>query len=175
MVYQPTRSTAVWGAEYTTALDAIKSICGCNVSWRPHAVYPPKVVLSPELTACNATLLGRVVRNPQSDVAWLEPNRFCWVPAAPKVMSCDASSEEDGGTNVAVASHGYPTWTGAIRGTVPEAEIIEAAAYLPHTPPCGHTAHVGDTSIIGGTCAGHKRAYTAAFKGLPPIWSTNMR
>ena len=28
MVFQPPRSTAVWGAQYTTALDAIKSICG---------------------------------------------------------------------------------------------------------------------------------------------------
>ena len=31
VVYQPLRSTAVWGAEYTTALDTIKSICGCDV------------------------------------------------------------------------------------------------------------------------------------------------
>ena len=41
---------------------------------------------------------------------------------------------------MAVASHGSPTWTGAIRGTVPEAEIIGAAAYLLHAPPPRHTA-----------------------------------
>ena len=28
VVYQPSCSTAVWGAEYTTALDAIKPVCG---------------------------------------------------------------------------------------------------------------------------------------------------
>ena len=42
---------------------------------------------------------------------------------------------EDGVTNVAVASHGGFTWTGAIRGTVPGPEIIGLAAYLLHTPP----------------------------------------
>ena len=41
VVYQPVRSTAVWGEEYTKALDAIKSICGCDVHWRPHGVYRP--------------------------------------------------------------------------------------------------------------------------------------
>ena len=50
---------------------------------------------------------------------------------------------------MAVASHGNPTWTGAIRGTVPEAEIIGAAACLLHTPPSSHTdVHVDDASII---------------------------
>ena len=41
LVYQSSCSTAVWWAEYTTANDAIKSVCGCNVTWRPHAVYRP--------------------------------------------------------------------------------------------------------------------------------------
>ena len=50
---------------------------------------------------------------------------------------------------MALASYGSPTWTGAIRGTVPEAEIIGATAYLFHTPPSGHTVHVVDASIIG--------------------------
>ena len=54
VVYQPSRSTAVWGAEYTTALHAIKSISGCDVSWRPHAVYWPTASLSPRPTASNA-------------------------------------------------------------------------------------------------------------------------
>ena len=45
VMYQPSWSMTVWGAEYTTALDAIKSVCGCNLAWRPHAVYQPKVVL----------------------------------------------------------------------------------------------------------------------------------
>ena len=149
VVYQPPRSTAMWGAEYTTTLDAIKSICACDVHLRPHAVYRLKAVLSPALTVFNATSLGRVVRSPRSDVAWLEPRRCCWVPAAAKVTSSDASPQEDGATNVAVVSHGSPTWTGAIRSTVPEAEIIGAAAYVLHTPPSGHTIHVVDASIIG--------------------------
>ena len=61
VVYHLSRSTAVWGAEYTTALDAIKSVCECDVSWRPHAVYRPKTALSPEPTASNAESLGKVV------------------------------------------------------------------------------------------------------------------
>ena len=48
-----------------------------------------------------------------------------------------------------MASHGSPTWTGAIRGTAPEAEIIGAAAYLLHNPPSDCSVHVGDASIIG--------------------------
>ena len=47
VVYQPPLSTAACGAEYTTALDAIQSICGCYVHWRPHAVYRPQAALSP--------------------------------------------------------------------------------------------------------------------------------
>ena len=135
VVYQPSCSTAVWGAEFTTALDAIKSVCGCDVAWRPHAVYRPKAVPSPELTASSAASLEKVVQSPHSDVAWLEPHKYCWVAAATKVTSSDTSPQEDGATNVAVASHGSPTWTGAIRGTVLEAEIIGAAAYLLHTSP----------------------------------------
>ena len=154
VVYEALRSTAVWGAEYTTTLNAIKSICGCDVHWRPHAVYWPKAVLSPELT---------VVISPHSDVAWLEPCRYCWVPAAAKVTSSDASLQEDGATNVSVASHGSPTWTGAIRGTIPEAEIIGAVAYVLQTPPSGHTVHVVDASIIGGHL---RRAQEALYRGL---------
>ena len=109
VVYQPSYSTAVWGAEYTTALDTIKSVCGCDVAWRPHALYRLKAVLSPELTASSAASLGKVVQSPHSDVAWLEPHRYCSVPAATKVTLSDASPQEDGATNVAVASHGSPT------------------------------------------------------------------
>ena len=69
VVYQPSHSTAVWGAKYTTALDAIKSIGGCDVHWRPHAVYRPHTALSPELTAFNAESLRRVVQSPHSDLA----------------------------------------------------------------------------------------------------------
>ena len=77
VVYQPSCSTTVWGAEYTTALDAIKFVCGCDLAWRPHAVYQPKVVLSPELTASSAASLGKVTQSPHSDVAWPEPRRYC--------------------------------------------------------------------------------------------------
>ena len=126
-------------------------------------MYQPKVVVSPELTASSAGSLGRVVQSPHSDVAWLEPHRYCWVPVATKVTSSDASPQGDNATNVAVASHGSPTWTGAIYGTVPEAEIIGAAAYLLHTPPSACTVHVVDASIIG---AHLRRAQEALYRGI---------
>ena len=126
-------------------------------------MYHPKVVLSPELTASSAASLGKVTQSPYSDVAWLEPRRYCWVPVATKVTSSDASPKGDEATNVAVASHGSPTWTGAIHGTVPEAEIIGAAAYLLHTPPSACTVHVVDASIIG---AHLRRAQEALYRGI---------
>ena len=58
VVYQPSCSTTVWGVEYTTALDAIKSICGSDLATWVHAVYQPKVVLAPVLTASSAASLG---------------------------------------------------------------------------------------------------------------------
>ena len=141
----------------------MKSICGCDVSWQPHVVYRPKAALSPELTASNAESIGRVVQSPHSDVAWLEPRRYCWIPAAAKVMTSDASPQEDGATNMAVASHGSPTWREAIRGTVPEAEIIGAAAYLLHTPPSSRTVHMVDASILG---AHLRRPQEALYRGI---------
>ena len=82
-------------------------------------------------------------------MVWLEPHRYCWVPAAATVTSSDASPQHDRDTNVAVVRHGSPVWTRAIRGTFPEAQIVGAAAYLLHTPPSGLTVHVVDASIIG--------------------------
>ena len=64
---------------------------------------------------------------------------------------------------MAVASHGSPTWTGAIRGTVPEAEIIGAAAYLLPTPPSACTLHVVHASIIG---AHLRMAQEALYRGI---------
>ena len=166
VVYQPSCSATVSGAEYTTALDAIKSVCGCDVAWRPYAVYRPKVVLSPKLTASRAASLGRVVQSPHSDVAWVEPDWYCWVPVATKVTSSDASPQGDDTTKVVVASHGIPTWTGAIYGTVPEAEIISAVAYLLHTPPSACTVHVVDASIIGAHLRRAQEALYGGIKGL---------
>ena len=96
-------------------------------------------------------------------MAWLEPHRYCWVPPATKVTSSDASPQENGATNVAVASHGSPTWTGAIRGTVLEAEMIGAAAYLLHTPLSACTVHIVDAYIIG---AHRRRAQEALYLGI---------
>ena len=163
VVYEPSYSTTVWGAEYTTALDTIKSVWGCDVAWRSHALYRPKVILSPELTASSAASLGKVTQSPHSDVAWLEPHRYCWVPAATKVTSSDSSPQGDGANNVAMASHGSPTWRGAIRGTVPEAEIIGAAAYMLPTPSSACTVRVVDASIIG---AHLRRAQEALYRGI---------
>ena len=103
------------------------------------------------------------MQSPHSDVVWLEPHRYCWVPVATKVTSSDASPQGDDATNVAVARHGIPTWTGAIYGTVPEAKIIGAAAYLLHTPPSACTVHVVDASIIG---AHLRRAQEALYRGI---------
>ena len=96
VVYQPL--TAVRGVEYTTDLAGIKSICGCDIHWRLKGVYRPKAVLSPELTASNAASLGKVVMRPHSYVAWLQPQRYCWVPVVAKVTPSYASPEEDGST-----------------------------------------------------------------------------
>ena len=103
------------------------------------------------------------MQSPHSNVAWLEPHRYCWVPVATKVASSDASPQGDDATNVAVASHVIPTWTGAIYGTVLEAEIIGTAAYLLHTPPLACTVHVVDASIIG---AHLRRAQEALYRGI---------
>ena len=163
VVYQPSCSTTEWGAEYIAALDAINSFCGCDLAWRPHAVHQPKVVMSPELTASSAASMGKVTQSPHSDVAWLEPLRYCCVPKATKVTSSDVSPQGDEATNVAMASHGSPTWTGAIHGTVMEADIISAAAYLLHTSPSACTVHVVDASIIG---AHLRRAQEALYPGI---------
>ena len=98
MVYQPHGSMTVWGAEYGKALEAIRSVSGCDVNWRPHGVHRWDHVHSPELTASNALLLGKVVVNTHSDVAWLEPHRYSWVLEVAKVTSCAASPQEDGVT-----------------------------------------------------------------------------
>ena len=148
VVYQPPRSPAVWGAKYTTALDAMKSIRGCNVHWRPLSMYWPGDALSPELTAFYAQALGRVVQSPHSDLAWLEPHRDCCVPTAANVTSSDPSPQEEGATNMAVLSHGSPTLKGAICGTVPAAEIIGGApaphpSVRPHGTRCGCLHHRG--------------------------------
>ena len=95
-------------------------------------------------------------------MARLEPHRYCWVPVTTSFTSSDVSPRGDGATNVAVASHGIPTWTGAIYGTVLEAEIIGAAAYLLHTPPSACTVRVEDASIIG---AHLRRAQEALYRG----------
>ena len=61
-----------------------------------------------------------------------------------------------------MASHGSPTWTVAVRGTVLEAEVIGAAAYLLQTPPSACTVHVVDASIIGAHLRRAQEAQTVA-------------
>ena len=160
VVYQPSCSTTVWGVEYTTALNAIQSVCGCDLAWRPHAVYQPKVVLSPELTASSAVSLGRVMQSPHSDVAWLEPRRYCWVPVATKVTSSDVSPLGDEATNVAVASHGSPTWTGAIYGSPGSGDRRRGGVPVAHAPVSVHGAR--------GGCLHHWSASTKGARGPVP-------
>ena len=57
------------------------------------------------------------------------------------------------------------TWTGAIYGMVPEAEIIGAAAYLLYTPPSACTVHVVDASIIGAHLQWAQEALYGGIKG----------
>ena len=90
-----------------------------------------------------------MVKSRYSDEVWLEPNRYCWVPTATRATSSNASPQEDGATNVAAASYGIPTCTGAIRGTVPKAEIVGPALCLLRTRLSGHKVHIVDASNIG--------------------------
>ena len=160
VVYQWHGSMTVWGAEYTPALEAIGSICGCSVHWRPQGVHRPNVVHSPQLTASNAALLRRTVVSAHPDVAWLEPLMYYWVPVAAKVMSSDASPQEDG----VVASHGSSTRTDAICATVPETEIIGAVTYLLHAPPSSLTVHVVEPSIT--IVAQLRKGHEALYRGI---------
>ena len=82
---------------------------------------------------------------------------------ATKVTSSDASPQGDDAKNLAMASRRIPTWTGAHYGTVPEAEIIGAAAYLLHTPLSACTVRVVDAFIIG---AHLRRAQEALYRGI---------
>ena len=172
VVYQPSFSTTVWGAEYPTALDAIKYVCGCDLAWRPHAVYQPKVVLSPELTASSAASLGKVTQSPHSDVAWLEPRRYYWVPVATKVTSSDASPQGDEATNVAVAM-------GAPRGRVPSTARSRRhrSSARRHTCCTRPRRRARCTwwmpPSLERTYAGTRRLCAVASRGRPRIWSTS--
>ena len=66
-------------------------------------------------------------------------------------------------TNVAVAGHRSSTWTGTIHKTVPEAEIMGAAAFLLHTHPAGFSLHVVDATIIGAHLRG---VQDALYRGI---------
>ena len=74
---------------------------------------------------------------------------------------------------MAVAFHLSPTWTGAIHGTFPEAEIVGAATFRLHMPPFGLAVHVVDLSIIGAHLRRAKEALYRAIKGQPPTSSTS--
>ena len=91
VVYKPHGLMTAWEAQFATALGAINSKCGCEVHWWPQGVHRPNDLRSPELTASSATLLERVVASPHSDVAWLGPQRYCWVPVAARDSSPHAS------------------------------------------------------------------------------------
>ena len=86
VVYKPHGSVAVWGVEFVIALEAIGSICGCDVHWQPHAVHQPGDALILELIAATAPALGKVVVSPHLDVARLEPHKYCW--ALVKIWGC---------------------------------------------------------------------------------------
>ena len=145
-----------FGGEDTTALDAIKSVRGCDLAWRPHAVYRPKVVLSPEITASSAASLGRVVQSPHSDVAWLEPHRYCWVPVATKVTSSDAFLRE-----TTPQTWRWPA-TESPRGRVPSTARSRRQRSSARRHTCC-TVHVVDASIMG---AHLRRAQEAVYRGI---------
>ena len=66
-------------------------------------------------------------------------------------------------TNLAVAGPSSDTWTGAICGTVPDAEVLGAAMFLCHTPPWEASIHVVDATIIG---AHIRRAQETLYRGI---------
>ena len=101
VVSEPRGSMALWGAKFPEALQAMGSVCGCDIHWWPQRVHQPNDPLSRELTACNAAHLRRLVVSPHWDAAWLERHRYCWLPVAASVISVDASPQEEGVTNVA--------------------------------------------------------------------------
>ena len=78
----------------------------------------------PGLTAVGVTARRTVVVSPNSELAGLEPHKYCWAPVGPTVTSFNASPQEEGDTNVAVAGKGRPTERVAVRGTVPEVVIV---------------------------------------------------
>ena len=162
VVYKPHGSAAVWGAKFATVLEAIRSICECDVHWRPHDVHRPRDALFLGLIAANVAALWKVVVGAHTDVAWLEPHKYCWVPVAASVTSFDASPNKEGVTNVAAAGHGRPTWIGTIHGTIPDAQIVGAAVHLLNTPPSGLAVHMALASIIG---AHLRRALRRGIKG----------
>ena len=85
------------------------------------------------------------------------------MPVAALVTSHDASPQEAGVTNVAVAGHGGLTWTGAIHGTVPEADIMVATGFLLYMPSTRFSMHMVDASIIGVHL---RRAQEALYRGI---------
>ena len=88
--------------------------------WGPHDVHRLGNTVFLELVAAATATLGKGVVRPHSDVAWPEPHKYSWTPAAARVTWSDASPWEEGVINVAVAGHGSPTSIGAIHATVPE-------------------------------------------------------
>ena len=174
-VYQLSGSTMYWRAEYTTALDAIKSVCGCDQAWRAYAVYRRKVILSPELKASSAVSLGKVTQCPHSDVAWLEPHWYCWDPAATKVTSSDALPRRDGATECCDAQpwepnvDGWHLWHG-LGGRDHQRSRVPVA----HTPigmhgACGGCLHHwgAPAQAAGGPVPWHQRADLAFGQPAP--------
>ena len=170
VVYQLHRYMTVWGPEYTTALDAIRSIWGCGLQRQPHGIHRPNVVLSPELTASNAALLGRVVVNPHSDVAWLEPARCLWQRRSRRPMPLPKKT-------------GSPMWpwraTAVPRGQVPSVERFPRRRLSGQ--PLTYCTRLLQASwcmwwmlpSLGPICAQLRRPCTAAPRDQSPTSSTN--
>ena len=74
VVYQPSYSTAVWGAEYTTALDVITSVCGCDAT---SCGVLPKGCLVPGAHSLQCGILGE---------GSAEPPLRCGLAGTPPVM-----------------------------------------------------------------------------------------
>ena len=77
VLYQPMQSMAVWGVEYTTALNGIVAIRTMEAHSRPQDAFRPEVRLRPELSLATASMVGTVATSPHWGVAWLEPHTYC--------------------------------------------------------------------------------------------------
>ena len=150
VVFQLPRSTAVWGAQYTTVLDAIKSICGggCALAAACYVSAECCSFTGVDGVQCGVTGEGRE-----------EPPFGRSVAGAPPVVLGARGGEGHVVQCLSPPKTGPQTWQGRVmvlpRGQSPSAARSRRRRSMGwqrtcSTPPLsGHAVHVVDASIIG--------------------------